>query len=185
MFYWIKTDTGIERFKHGMVVGGLVRPKGWPESLTSEERARYGILLEVSETPLPLGTDEKYGPEERTEAGGELRITRPVVQMAAEETAARTAAKAEAEFRAAIASIKSGYTDDERETWDQQKSEAQALVLDESAATPMIDGMAEERGVARRDIAERILAKADVYDRAAGRALGRMQRIKDDLGGQS
>jgi len=83
--YWIKTASGIERFKHGMVVSGWARPLGWPDALTAEELAVHGVLIEVR-GPMPtLGANEKYGPEEKHEVDGEYRITRTVVPMTVED----------------------------------------------------------------------------------------------------
>ena len=66
-------------------------------------------------------------------------------------------------------------------SWDKQEREARAFVADSSASVPLISSLASVRGIGVPDLANRIIQKADAYTAAIGQALGRRQKLEDQL----
>lgn len=81
----------------------------------------------------------------------------------------------EKEFEDTITGITAGYTASEVQTWDQQKSEAEAFDADQGAATPFLDAMVATSGRDKAELVTAILAKAAAFAAAVGAALGRKQ----------
>lgn len=75
------------------------------------------------------------------------------------------------------------YTEGERRSWDQQRSEAVAYTADNTVSTPLLSVIAEARGITVTELAERVLANAAEYDVAYGTLLGKYQKNKDILAG--
>ncbi len=65
----------------------------------------------------------------------------------------------------------------ERQTWDQQASEAQALMADASAPAPLVRAMASARGMDALELAGRILAYAAAWKVLAGGVIGQRQAL--------
>jgi len=92
-------------------------------------------------------------------------------------------------FDEKVSAITSEYTDKTKDTWSQQKAEADAYTADANAPTPMINAIVFSRGVQKSDVVTRILTKSDVvtriltkadtYAQAVGSLLGREQAISD------
>ena len=91
----------------------------------------------------------------------------------------RTALTAEYERR--MQAIAAGYPPSERESWPVQTSEAYALLDDATAPTPWIDAAASARGLARLELAQRIVAKDAQYRVISGTLSGVRQRIEDQI----
>ena len=91
----------------------------------------------------------------------------------------RTALTAEYERR--MQAIAAGYPPSERESWSVQTSEAYALLADDTVATPWIDATASARGLARIELAQRIVAKDAQYRVYSGTLSGGRQRIEDQI----
>ncbi|QOQ84558.1 hypothetical protein INP81_07485 [Comamonas thiooxydans] len=73
------------------------------------------------------------------------------------------------------------YPQYERESWPIQLQEAQALVADPAAVTPWIDACAARRGLARTELAQRILAKDSTYRFISGELTGARQAHEDAI----
>lgn len=69
--------------------------------------------------------------------------------------------------------------DAEVKTWSEQKSEAKAYTLDNTALTPLIDSIAITRGIPKELLVTKILEKADIYANAVGVLTGERQRLED------
>lgn len=89
-------------------------------------------------------------------------------------------------YEAMMQSIKQGYTQTEIETWFKQTAEVDAYLVDNSAATPMIDHLLPE-GVPKADFVAVIKAKSDQYAEFCGDFLkhkrslhAQVLSIKDD-----
>jgi hypothetical protein len=83
----------------------------------------------------------------------------------------------EEQFLIEVAQIKAGYTEDEIKSWDKQEAEARAWFADNTAPTPLLDGIVFESGEAKEALVANIIAKADAYAAAFGKALGRKRKI--------
>lgn len=82
---------------------------------------------------------------------------------------------------AAIAKITAGYPSSEVLSWPKQEAEARAYIADNAAATPLLDALAEARGVAKAELASRIIAKADAFSTLSGSLIGKRQALEDAL----
>lgn len=86
-----------------------------------------------------------------------------------------------ADCEKAIATIRAGYPENEVLSWSKQEAEARALVADSNAATPLLDALAGERGIAKAELAARVIAKADTFAALSGALIGQRQRLEDQL----
>jgi hypothetical protein len=99
--------------------------------------------------------------------------------MAADElaTAIATArARIHQAFEAEMDAINSRYPPSEREGWQQQLTEARAVIAGSADPTPVLDSIVLASGEDKADLAESILGKARLYAQAYGAALGRKRQ---------
>ena len=73
------------------------------------------------------------------------------------------------------------YTKTEQLTWDSQVKEADAYLLDNQAAIPMITALAQNRGVDLADLVTWIKENEATYRVAVGTLLGQQQAELDQL----
>lgn len=104
--------------------------------------------------------------------------------------AARRLAEINAACEAELAAIRAKYPESEVLSWAKQEDEArrwQAWADEdepnpaEEPATPLVDMLAAERGMDKAELVGRIIAKADAYTQAVGVAVGKRQRLEDQL----
>lgn len=69
----------------------------------------------------------------------------------------------------------------ERETWDVQANEADALMAAPEASTPMLDAMSSARGMDRADLAQRILRNREAWSAISGAVVGQRLAIVDKI----
>ena len=81
----------------------------------------------------------------------------------------------------AISAIQSGYPVSEVLSWPKQEAEARSYVADPSAHTPLLDALAEARGIDKADLAARVILKADAFAKYSGAAIGKRQALEDAL----
>jgi len=80
-----------------------------------------------------------------------------------------------------LSTITSAYPVSERDTWEIQRQEALAWQADNAAYIPFINALATARGISVAEHASRILIKAEAYQVAAAAAIGKRQRLEDNL----
>ena len=80
-----------------------------------------------------------------------------------------------------LASLQSTYPQSEVLSWDKQEREARAFKADPTAPVPLIANLAAVRGISVLGLADRIIQKADAYTAAIGLALGKRQKLEDQL----
>lgn len=90
-------------------------------------------------------------------------------------------AEIKAACEAELSVLQSSYPESEVMSWDKQEREARAFVADPAAAVPLISNLAAVRGISVSDLANRIIQKADAYTAAIGAALGKRQKLEDQL----
>ena len=73
------------------------------------------------------------------------------------------------------------YPEQERQTFSKQEGEARACTVDQTAATPMIDALAEYRNIEKEELVSRIIGKADIFAIYSGRVIGYRQRLEDQI----
>ena len=95
----------------------------------------------------------------------------------------KTAKKAEisANFEQTIQQITAGYPPNEIASWSKQEQEARAFTAVALAPTPLIDALANTRGVPKATLAARIIAKADLFAGISGQLIGKRQGLEDSV----
>lgn len=81
----------------------------------------------------------------------------------------------------AIVAIQSGHPSSEVLSWPKQETEARSYVSDPSAPTPLLDALAEARGIDKAELAARVILKADAFAKYSGAAIGKRQALEDAL----
>lgn len=95
----------------------------------------------------------------------------------------KTAKKAEitANFERTIQQITAGYPPNEIASWSKQEQEARAFTAVALSATPLINALANTRGVPKVTLAARIIAKADLFAGISGQLIGKRQGLEDSI----
>lgn len=112
-----------------------------------------GITAEDLAAGLPGGTAWR---EVSREEAGMLSCTKTLDEAKAEKLAEILAGA-----NAMSATIKARYSQPEIDSWQQQEAEARALLVDESAAAPLVRKLAANTGVSPLSFAQRIINNAD------------------------
>lgn len=73
------------------------------------------------------------------------------------------------------------YRPEERESFAQQRKEAEAFQADNSVSTPMLTVIAEQRNITVSELAQKVLDKAIATDEEYGAHIGRYHKNKDLL----
>ncbi len=107
--------------------------------------------------------------------------SREVLSKSAEEIEAIKLKNINREYENAIAKLTAGTPDSEKSTWSKQEAEARAYTTDNTAPTPLIDGIATARGVDRVSLIGKIIEKADAYTAAIAQLTGERQAKEDQL----
>lgn len=84
-------------------------------------------------------------------------------------------------FTKRVADLKAKYPDAEVQSWDQQRREAEAYTLDNTATTPLLSVIADARGITVSELTAKVIANATAYDASYGEILGKYQRNRDLL----
>lgn len=79
----------------------------------------------------------------------------------------------ESEFKLACAQLKSGYTQEEIESWPEQTAEVAEYLKDNSVETVMLSGIAAGKGKTVAEFVEGFLVKKQNYSKRFGEALGK------------
>ena len=77
--------------------------------------------------------------------------------------------------------IREQYPDVERESWQDQKTEAAAFIADSSADTPWLDGISTQSDIDKTTLATRVLEKARDYAKDSSPVIGDTKRMRDLL----
>ena len=107
----------------------------------------------------------------------------PIVKPAPTLADLKTAKKSEitANFEQTIQQITAGYPPNEIASWSKQEQEARAFTTIALSPTPLIDALANTRGVPKVTLATRIIAKADFFAGISGQLIGKRQGLEDAI----
>lgn len=83
------------------------------------------------------------------------------------------------EFIEKVESLTSSYSDAEKQSWNQQISEAKAYLEMGSSNTPLLDVLAESRKIEKATLAQKILDKNNEYLAEYAKLLGEFQKERD------
>lgn len=87
------------------------------------------------------------------------------------------------EYEDSVAMLIDSTPGSERETWIKQETEARAWLLDNSAYTPVINGIMAGREIEKEWLVNKIIEKADLYAENIGVFMGiRQKKEKEILG---
>jgi lipopolysaccharide biosynthesis protein len=79
-------------------------------------------------------------------------------------------------FKQQAESLVAKYDQYERDTFPIQEAEARAYLQDNNANTPLIDAIAQNRGIDKEALVNKIITKADQLKTAIGSILGKKQK---------
>lgn len=82
---------------------------------------------------------------------------------------------------AALTSLTAGYPKAEQQTWDKQEREAREYQVNPFLPTPLLTALAAARGITLKDLAARVIVKADAFAAIAGDVIGKRQRLEDEV----
>ncbi len=99
----------------------------------------------------------------------------PIPPPDLETLATRKRAEIDAASIAALDQVRSDYPDYEQLSWERQEREAR------DGGGPLIQAIADARGLTLEELISRIIAKADAYQAAAGVVIGRRQALRDQI----
>ena len=86
-----------------------------------------------------------------------------------------------AAFENAMLAVRSDYTESEIMSWSKQEYEARRWLTDNTHPTPLLDLIAEARGLDKTMLLNKVVLKADQYAYATGLAVGRRQQLEDQI----
>lgn len=99
-----------------------------------------------------------------------------------ENARARKYAEINGGCQEALAALTATYPDRELLTFERQEREARSLLAGDSVAdVTHITAIAQGRGIPVEELAQKIIAKADVFALASGALIGQRQRYEDAL----
>ncbi len=84
-------------------------------------------------------------------------------------------------YNVATSDLVSTYPSTELLTFDKQEKEARQWKADNSVATPFLDGLALARGIDKAELVDRVIAKADAFEKAVATLTGLRQKYEDQL----
>lgn len=146
------------RYKH-IETGEIKTHRDWQNSLNcSFHPDRPPAELELYQPPAP----QSYVPDLAT-----------VKQQALDELVNIFEQRAEA--------ISGKYPWFERDTWQDQEAEALAYQADSNAPSPLLTGIATQRGITVSELAQRVIANAAAWRAAAPALCGQRQAASDQI----
>lgn len=83
--------------------------------------------------------------------------------------------------QAALASLTATYPDRELLTFERQEREARALLAGDVADVSHITAIAQGRGISVKDLAQKVVGKAEAFALASGALIGQRQKYEDRL----
>lgn len=114
----------------------------------------------------------------------DIWVLKPIVVPPAPTLAElKTVKKAEisTSFEKTMQQITTGYSPNEIASWSKQEQEARAFTAVALSPTPLIDALANTRGVPKAALSARIIAKADFFAGISGQLIGKRQGLEDSV----
>lgn len=84
-------------------------------------------------------------------------------------------------FAARSKALREKYSDAEVASWDQQRTEAAAYIVDDASTTPLLSAIAAGRGITVLELTQKVITNASEYDAAFGSLLGKYQKNRELL----
>ncbi|MCE8034629.1 hypothetical protein EKK97_14090 [Billgrantia tianxiuensis] len=143
---------------------------------------RNACMLIDADSPIPPGfTDQEPLPPKAgnrvvfVDGGWVYEPIPPVTGPSVSDLAADRRAVIDAASVAELDQVRRDYPDYEQLSWERQEREAR------EGGGPLIQAIADARGVAIEELISRIIAKADAYQQAAAAVIGRRQALRDQI----
>ena len=131
--------------------------------------------------PDDLYAEYKNGKSRGFVVQDDALIEKPVVAPTLSELKLAKKAEITANFEQTIQQITAGYPPNEIASWSKQEQEARAFTAVTLSPTPLIDALANTRGVPKVTLAARIIAKADLFAGISGQLIGKRQGLEDSI----
>lgn len=80
-----------------------------------------------------------------------------------------------------LAPVTDRYPLEERETWRKQEEEARAFLANPGASTPYLAGLNQGRARSMRELAEKIIEKADTWTALSSSSTNKLQALRDQV----
>ena len=162
--------------------GGSYKNISFGRNATEQEYFNSGLYKLMQNTPI-ITEFQKLGEEiiSIDETTMTATRSRKVLDKPAEEIYANKRKNINRDYELAITQLTAGTPESEKGTWSKQEAEARAYTADNTAPTPLIDGIATARGVDRVYLIGKIIEKADAYTVAIAQLTGARQSKEDQL----
>lgn len=162
--------------------GGSYKNISFGKNATDQEYLDAGLYILIIETPT-INEFQFFGEETLSidETTKTVTKSREVLDKSAEDIYKIKLRNINTEYEKAIAQLTAGTPESEKGTWSKQEAEARAYTADNTAPTPLIDGIATARGVDRVYFIGKIIEKADAYTVAIAQLTGVRQSKEDQL----
>lgn len=162
--------------------GGSYKNISFGKNATEQEYLDAGLYALIVEKPTP--TEFQFFGEETIlidEATKTVTKSRQLLDKSDEDIYKIKLKNINMEYEQSIAQLTAGTPESEKSTWSKQEAEARAYMSDNTALTPLIDGIATARGVDRVYLIGKIIEKADAYTVAIAQLTGVRQAKEDQL----
>lgn len=162
--------------------GGSYKNISFGKNATDQEYLDAGLYTLIVEKPT-INEFQTLGEEFITidEATKTVTKSREILDKSAEDIYKIKLKNINMEYEQSIAQLTAGTPESEKGTWSKQAAEARAYTADNTAPTPLIDGIATARGVDRVYLIGKIIEKADAYTVAIAQLTGERQAKEDQL----
>lgn len=108
-----------------------------------------------------------------------LVVTEPVVAMPSLDSIKASALDAvNARCAQELAAVRSGYPDDEVQSWAKQEAEARAYGI---SPTPLLSALSAARGIDLEELVAKVIAKSDAFATVSGTIIGTRQACEDAI----
>lgn len=128
--------------------------------------------------PIPEGYTDQV-PREFDFWDGSLWMTD--LELRNRTLKARKLQEINADCEASLSVLRTEYPDSEVISWSKQEIEARESLVNPNYPTPLVDLIAEARGMDRMELINKIIQKADQYAYAVGLSIGRRQYLEDQI----
>nr|DAK96311.1 MAG TPA: hypothetical protein [Caudoviricetes sp.] len=133
-----------------------------------------GEICGWTETPFELAEGQRLVDENDYHPNPQAALA------AAKAAKLHTTAEAAQAFIERVAGL-DGVPQFERDSWASQAAEAQAWAANKGAATPILAGIAQARGVPLDDLRAKALAKSNAYTALTASVAGQRQAYEDQI----
>lgn len=140
------------------------------------------LLPEVDKTDSPAQPQLYHvGQPARTVLADAVEVTHPLTPYPLDYCSQLISTDIAQQADDALGLLEAGYTEREVKSWSQQQAEAAAWAADNNAVVPLLQGLADRRGIALVEVVAKVQAKVQIAAQLTGVILGDAQAANDQL----